>query len=226
VTGLAPGLTYDLTVTATNGVFTSPESAVATASIPATTPGPPTGVGGVAGDGQVFVSWSAPDSDGGSPVTSYVVTPYSVVDQALSATSPVDPPLGCTLIEPFTAPLTCTVTGLTNGTAYTFTVAAANAIGTGTTSAPSGQVTPQAGQVTPQAAILDTPVNFIYQPTTSLYPLITVPAPDPPAESTEGVDGTLSYTGVNVDDILTLAGLLLAGGAATLIAGRRRRAHR
>ena len=40
-----------------------------------TVPSTPTGVTATPEDGQVVVSWSAPD-DGGSPITAYVVTPY------------------------------------------------------------------------------------------------------------------------------------------------------
>jgi hypothetical protein len=87
-------------------------------------PGAPTGVTATAGDSQATVSFSAPVSNGGSPITLYTVmsTPGKIT--ATGATSPID------------------VLGLTNGTAYTFSVTATNAIGTGPASAPSNSVTP------------------------------------------------------------------------------------
>ena len=41
-----------------------------------TVPGAPTGVSAVAGDASAQVDWTAPASDGGSPITDYTVTPY------------------------------------------------------------------------------------------------------------------------------------------------------
>jgi hypothetical protein len=81
----------------------------------------------VAADTQATVSFTAPSSDGGSAITSY------------TATSSPDGITG-TISQPGSGSIT--VTGLTNGIAYTFTVTATNAIGTSTASAPSGSVTP------------------------------------------------------------------------------------
>jgi hypothetical protein len=96
------------------------------AVLAAAVPQPPTAVAGLAGDGQVTVSWTAPGDDGGSPILEYTAT----------AT-----PGGATCT---TAGTSCTVAGLGNGTAYTFTVTARNAIGTSTPSAPSAPVIPTA----------------------------------------------------------------------------------
>src|SRR5262249_14682016 len=88
-------------------------------------PSPPRSVTAVLGNGQSIVTWSAPDNDGGSPVTGYTVTAS---------------PGGRTATTQGTT--TATVTGLTNGTAYQLTVTAANAAGTSAPSAVSAPVTP------------------------------------------------------------------------------------
>ena len=88
-------------------------------------PTPPIGTTAVAHWQSASVSWSRPTSDGGSPIASYTVT-----------SSPEGK--SCTT----TGSTSCVVTGLTNGTPYTFTVTATNAIGTSDPSDPSAPVTP------------------------------------------------------------------------------------
>ena len=93
---------------------------------PRTVPGSPARVAGASGNAKVSVSWLAPASNGGSPITGYTAT------SSLGGKT-------CTT----TGVLTCTVTGLTNGQAYTFTVKATNIVGTGPASAPSAPMTPR-----------------------------------------------------------------------------------
>ena len=92
-------------------------------------PGAPTTGTATAGPAQASVPFTAPASNGGSTITSYTATstPGSFTGTLTQAGSG-----------------TITVTGLTNGTAYTFTVAATNATGTGAASAASNSVTPVA----------------------------------------------------------------------------------
>lgn len=98
-------------------------------------PSAPTGVGGIPGNASALVSWAAPASNGGSAITGYTVT---------------SSPDGKTCTT--TGALSCTVSGLANGTPYTFTVTATNAVGTGPASAPTAAVTPVAPVVVPPAA--------------------------------------------------------------------------
>ncbi|WP_169807904.1 fibronectin type III domain-containing protein [Actinomadura hibisca] len=96
-------------------------------------PGPPTGVTATAGDASATVTWQKPASDGGAPITRYTVTANPG-----GAKSNVD---GSTLQATFAT--------LTNGTAYTFTVTAANIVGTSAPSSASAPITPKPAPVKP-----------------------------------------------------------------------------
>jgi cellulose 1,4-beta-cellobiosidase len=135
ITGLTNGVLYTATVTATNSAGTGPASAVSNGAIPFTIPDAPTGVTATAASGQATVTWTAPAFNGGAPITGYTVT--SSGGQT------------CTT----TGSLSCVVTGLTNGTAYTFTVKASNDAGAGAASAASNSVTPTPGTPTCSASV-------------------------------------------------------------------------
>jgi flagellar biosynthesis protein FliR len=129
VTGLANGTSYTFTVEATNVAGNSVESGQSNAVTPATVPTAPTIGTATGGIAQATVSWTAPSSDGGSPVLGYVVTPFVGFSAKPSTTFP-------------STATTETVTGLTNGTSYRFKVSAINGVGTGAMSAASNAVTP------------------------------------------------------------------------------------
>jgi hypothetical protein len=96
------------------------------APTPVYPPSAPRDVTATAGDASASVSWVAPADSGSYPITDY---------QAIAS------PGGRTCLVAALS-LTCEVSGLTNGTTYTFTVQALNGAGWGAVGGPSNAVTP------------------------------------------------------------------------------------
>ncbi|MCU1256019.1 MAG: twitchin [Candidatus Angelobacter sp.] len=107
-------------------------------------PGIPLNVFGVASNSAVTVNWSPAQAN--QPVTSYTVN--TLVNGASVGSVAVVPVAGSAF-----PPTSVLISGLTNGTTYTFTVSATNASGTSADSAPSGPVTP------PGVAVPAAPTN-------------------------------------------------------------------
>lgn len=122
VTGLQSSTSYTFTVTATNAQGTSPASSASNSITATTVPQAPTIGTATGGDATATVTYTA-GATGGKTVSAYTATssPGSVTG---TGASPI------------------TVSGLTNGTAYTFAVTATNANGTSTASSASNSVTP------------------------------------------------------------------------------------
>jgi protocatechuate 3,4-dioxygenase beta subunit len=126
VLGLVNGTSYTFRVTATNVAGTGAASPASAAVVPRTVPGAPRSVVASPGVAQARVSWVAAASTGGAVITKYTVT-SSPGGKTCTTTG---------------AGRSCAVSGLTNGTVYTFKVTAANAAGTGAASAPSAGIVP------------------------------------------------------------------------------------
>ncbi|AFM43339.1 cell wall-binding protein [Desulfosporosinus acidiphilus SJ4] len=117
-------------------------SAPATATVVATVPGAPTGVSATAGNSWATVNFTAPVSDGGSPIASYTVTSNPGGLTATGSASPI------------------TISGLVNGTSYSFTVTAANGVGTSGASASSNSVTPSHTNAAPVVTVSGGTTSF------------------------------------------------------------------
>jgi len=153
ITGLSSNVTYQFSVLASNAQGSSALSSSSNSTQLVSVPSAPTGVQAVAGDGQASVSWTAPASTGGLPLSGNTVTAlangvvFSTTAVSASATSAL-------------------VSGLTNGVAYTFTVHATNSVGDSPESVPSSAVTPHTAVV---SIAVSGPYSFINTPAIASY---------------------------------------------------------
>ena len=137
VTGLANGTTYYFVVTAVWSAFgvslgQGPPSDEASAT-PQSPLGPPTGLTATPGDSRVTLSWTPPAAGGGPPVVGYDI--YDGTSSGGESGSPVN-----------TSPVqdaSYTVTGLSDGTTYYFTVAAVDSAGQRGPSSGEASATPR-----------------------------------------------------------------------------------
>ena len=132
-----------------NASFSAAATVLISFGISGSVPGAPTIGTATPGDGQATISFTAPTSSGGSPITTYSVNCGGILGSGNA--SPI------------------TVKTLTNNTSYTCSVTATNSLGTGPSSG-TVNVTPAAGalsvvgvqsrKVHGGAGTFDVPINF------------------------------------------------------------------
>ena len=139
-------------------------------TVTTTAPGAPAIGAATAGNAQATVSFTAPAASGGSPITSYTVTSSPGGKTGAGTAGPI------------------IVTGLTNGTAYTFTVTAANAMGSSVASSASNSVTPNV-----LIPIIGAPSSTIVKSGASVTYTVTYPGADTITLATGNI--TINRTG-------------------------------
>jgi hypothetical protein len=155
VTGLANGTAYTFTVKAENPFgfsISDASNSVTPAGLPGSTGTPVASLPATYGNTTAALTWTAASANG-SAITDYIVQYSSNSGSSWT-----------TFADGTSTTTSTTVTGLTNGTAYIFRVAAVNAIGTGSYSGNSNSVTPLFGKIA-------TPVVSDIAETTSSIPL-------------------------------------------------------
>lgn len=117
--GLTNGSKYYFKVAAVTVIGEGAAVVSKSSVVPFTVPGAPITLTAEPGEGKVALKWAKPVSDGGAPVTDYVVS-YQAEGSSWQ-----------TFTDSVSTSTTATVTGLTNGTTYSFKVVAVNAAGQG-----------------------------------------------------------------------------------------------
>ena len=130
LTGLTNGTSYTFTVQARNDNGYGPASVPSAPVAPGPVPTAPTNVRAAARNASAVVTWT-PSDPRCHAITGYTVYPHPFAGEHSNCST--------------TGSTSCTVPGLTNRTAYTFTVYATNAVGSSTDSDPSNSVTPRGG---------------------------------------------------------------------------------
>ena len=148
ILGLDPSVAYIFQVSASNAQGSSTLSSPTTLANPL--PSAPVIQQAIAGDTQAFVSWNVPSHNGGPAITSYTVTALvGGVPSGITATVPA----------PASSTPGAIISGLANGTLYTFTVHASNAAGDGPESAPSGNVNPASSNLPIMSVLVTGPIS-------------------------------------------------------------------
>jgi hypothetical protein len=173
-----------------------------------TVPAAPTAVSATAGNASATVSWTAPPNSN-SPITSYTVTPYIGTVAQTPTTITGSPPETSAII-----------TGLTNGTAYTFTVTATNAVGTGPASAPSSSVTPSAQAGGEWAGLMSWPFVAIHLFLLSTGHVLAFDGWQQPEPTYEWNPTTQEFTSATAPDSIFCSGMAqLPNGEVMTVGG-------
>jgi len=200
VTGLTNGTGYLFRVASVNDVGTGLYSANSSAVTPATTPGSPTAVVGVRGNGQVQLSWTAPASNGGLSLTDYTIQYSSNSGSSWQ-----------TFTDAVSAATSATVAGLTNGTGYLFRVASVNDVGTGSSTATSSSITPNAVPLPPTNVVATRGKGIVIVSWTAPVSTVGVRVTDYRVQ--QSTNGGLSWVtvrdGVSVNTRTVVSGLVM-----------------
>ena len=150
---LTEGTTYKFGVVANfrspSGGYTSTDVSLLSNEVTptgvVTAPSAPRNVDAQPADHSAVISWQAPSSNGGAPITSYTVQAYDASGNAVAGAT-------CTVAAPA---LTCIVDGLLLNTSYTFKVIATNEAGDSPESSASPSITPEGVDPTAPGPVLN-----------------------------------------------------------------------